>query len=58
MRTEHINVIFVNLILKFSLSILSGALLAGYLGHQLYRGVKETGVLKYVGRRHEDSYES
>ena len=47
-----------NLILMFSLRILSGALLAGYLGHQLYRGVEETGVLKYVGRRHEDSYES
>lgn len=46
-----------NLALMFSLRILSGALVAGYLGHLLYKALKETGVLKFVGQRADDSYE-
>lgn len=46
-----------NLILMFIFRIISGALVAGWLGHMLYRGVKETGVLKYVGQRQVDSSE-
>lgn len=46
-----------NLTLMFSLRILSGALVAGYLGHLLYKALKETGVLKFVGQRTNDSHE-
>lgn len=46
-----------NLTLMFSLRILSGALVAGYLGHLLYKALKETGVLKFVGQRADDSHE-
>lgn len=46
-----------NLALMFSLRILSGALVAGYLGHLLYKALKETGVLKFVGQRTDDSHE-
>lgn len=46
-----------NLALMFSFRILSGALVAGYLGHLLYKALKETGVLKFVGQRADDSHE-
>lgn len=46
-----------NLILMFSLRILSGAVVAGWLGHVLYRAVKETGVLKFIGSSSSDSTE-
>lgn len=46
-----------NLTLMFSLRILSGAFVAGYLGHLLYKALKETGVLKFVGQRTNDSHE-
>lgn len=46
-----------NLALMFSFRILSGALVAGYLGHLLYKALKETGVLKFVGQRTNDSHE-
>lgn len=46
-----------NLTLMFSLRILSGALVAGYLGHLLYKALKETGVLKFVGQRTNDSHD-
>ena len=32
--------------------VLSGALIAGWLAHLLYRALKETGVLKLVGNKH------
>lgn len=46
-----------NLVLMFSFRILSGALVAGWLGHLLYKALKETGVLKFVGQRHDNSHE-
>lgn len=46
-----------NLVLMFSLRILSGAIVAGWLGHLLYKALKETGVLKFVGRRTDNSHE-
>lgn len=46
-----------NLVLMFSFRILSGALVAGWLGHLLYKALKETGVLKFVGQRHGNSHE-
>lgn len=46
-----------NLALMFSLRILSGAIVAGWLGHLLYKALKETGVLKFVGRRADNSHE-
>ena len=46
-----------NLVLMFSFRILSGALVAGWLGHLLYKALKETGVLKFVGKRHGNSHE-
>lgn len=46
-----------NLTLMFSFRIISGALVAGLLGHLLYKALKETGVLKFVGRSAADSHE-
>lgn len=46
-----------NLALMFSLRVLSGAIVAGWLGHLLYKALKETGVLKFVGRRADNSHE-
>ena len=46
-----------NLVLMFSFRILSGALVAGWLGHLLYKALKETGVLKFEGQRHGNSHE-
>ena len=46
-----------NVVLMFSFRILSGALVAGWLGHLLYKALKETGVLKFVGQRHGNSHE-
>ena len=41
-----------NLLLMFGFRVLSGALIAGWLAHLLYRALKETGVLKLVGNGH------
>lgn len=41
-----------NLLLMFGFRVLSGALIAGWLAHLLYRALKETGVLKLVGNKH------
>ncbi|WP_051021714.1 ECF transporter S component [Salinicoccus carnicancri] len=38
-----------NLMLMIGFRVLSGALIAGWLAHALYRGLGETGVLKLVG---------
>ena len=46
-----------NLILMFSLRIISGAIVAGWLGHLLYKALKETGVLKFVGQRPGNPHE-
>ena len=46
-----------NLALMFSLRILSGAIVAGWLGHLLYKALKETGVLKFIGQRTDNSHE-
>lgn len=40
-----------NLMLMIGFRVLSGALIAGWLAHVLYRGLKDTGVLKLVGAR-------
>lgn len=40
-----------NLLLMVGFRVLSGALIAGWLAHVLYRALKETGVLKLVGAR-------
>ncbi len=40
-----------NLMLMIGFRVLSGALIAGWLAHALYRGLKDTGVLKLVGAR-------
>ena len=40
-----------NLVLMIGFRVLSGALIAGWLAHALYRGLGETGVLKLVGAR-------
>lgn len=40
-----------NLLLMFGFRVLSGALIAGWLAHLLYRALKETGVLKLVGNQ-------
>ena len=43
-----------NLLLMIGFRVLSGALIAGWLAHVLYRALKETGVLKLVGSRRAD----
>src|SRR5699024_963854 len=43
-----------NLVLMVGFRVLSGALIAGWLAHTLYRGLGETGVLKLVGSRSPD----
>lgn len=40
-----------NLLLMVGLRVLSGALIAGWLAHILFRALKDTGVLKLVGAR-------
>lgn len=44
-----------NLVLLFTLRFLSAALIAGGLAYLLFRGLKETGVLKLVGARHKNN---
>lgn len=44
-----------NLMLMLIFRIISGAMVAGWLGHKLYEGVRGTGVLKYVGKKQSDS---
>ena len=46
-----------NLVLMFTFRIISGALVAGLLGHLLYKSVKETGVLKFIGQQSSNSHE-
>lgn len=46
-----------NVILLFSLRLLSAALIAGVLAHLIYQALSKTGVIKLVGRRSDKDYE-
>lgn len=46
-----------NLALMIIFRVLSGALIGGGLAHLIYQSLKETGVLKLIGRRRENHYE-
>lgn len=46
-----------NLILMFSLRLISAVLIAGVLAHLIYQALSKTGVTKLVGRRSGSDYE-